>query len=112
MSLRLIRTLGSEDDDRIWHTAWSRDGRFLATCGEDRILRVYTTGNGDWSESGRRVHLVATLEDGQSRTIRCCDWSPDGKYLASASFDGKLCRQYAKKDSLHITYNYMYISCI
>jgi cytosolic iron-sulfur protein assembly protein CIAO1 len=33
---------------------------------------------------------IATLEEGHSRTIRCCEWSPDGLMLASASFDGKV----------------------
>lgn len=26
-------------------------------------------------------------EEGQSRTIRSCEWSPDGRFIASASFD-------------------------
>lgn len=34
------------------------------------------------------MSCVATLEDAQSRTIRCCEWSPNGQYIASASFDG------------------------
>jgi WD40 repeat protein len=51
MSLRLLHTLGSEDDDRVWHAAWSRDGRYLATCGEDKIIRIYTSSNGQWGEA-------------------------------------------------------------
>ena len=33
---------------------------------------------------------MSTLEEGQSRTIRCVEWSPDGSLLASASFDGSV----------------------
>lgn len=88
MSLRLLHTLGAEDGERVWHAAWSRDGHFLATCGEDKIIRIYTTANGDWGTGARNIHMVATLEDGQSRTIRHCDWSPNGKCIAAASFDG------------------------
>ena len=34
------------------------------------------------------LKCVATLEDAQERTLRSCEWSPDGRMLACASFDG------------------------
>ena len=33
------------------------------------------------------VRLLATLEDGQTRTVRACEWSPCGRYIAAVSFD-------------------------
>lgn len=32
----------------------------------------------------------AVIEDFTTRTVRCCEWSPDGRYLACASFDGTI----------------------
>lgn len=29
----------------------------------------------------------AILEESHHRTVRSCEWSPDGKFLATASFD-------------------------
>lgn len=31
--------------------------------------------------------MLATLGDGQTRTVRCCEWSPCGNMLAAVSFD-------------------------
>ena len=111
--LELVTTLPGHKADRVWHVAWSADGRYLASCGEDREIRIYETvvdmvkmqiddsvfagvnaemkkgvdDNSGWS-SEDCIRCIATLEDGQLRTIRSCEWSPNGKMIASASFDG------------------------
>lgn len=85
MGLRLIQTLSSHTEDRVWHASWSRDGQFLATCGEDKTIRVWVLKEIDGSF---QLANIAVLEDGQSRTIRHIDWSPDGLMICSASFDG------------------------
>ena len=72
--------------DRVWQVRFSSDGSRLASCSGDKTVRLWcedTTapGGGAW-------RCYAVLEDQQSRTIRACDWShPDGKLLATASFD-------------------------
>mmetsp|Transcript_8671 Transcript_8671/g.12948 ORF Transcript_8671/g.12948 Transcript_8671/m.12948 type:complete len:339 (-) Transcript_8671:36-1052(-) len=81
-----ISALSGHTEDRVWHVSWSKDGNYLASCGEDRTIRIWKAKNHDWEESG--IICIATLEEGQSRTLRCCEWSPDGRMLASASFDG------------------------
>jgi WD40 repeat protein len=85
--LRELCALHGHTEDRVWHVSWSPKGTHLASCGEDRVVRIWASSSNNWEESGS-IHVVATLEDAQTRTIRCCEWSPNCKQLACASFDG------------------------
>jgi WD40 repeat protein len=79
--------LEGHTEERVWHVSWSPQGTHLATCGEDKVVRIWASSTGDWEEAGS-IHCIATLEDAQTRTVRSCEWSPNGKHLACASFDG------------------------
>lgn len=75
----------------MWHLSWSKDGQYLASSGEDKVIRIWkflTKGISDVSSLSYDISCISTLEDGQSRTIRCCEWSNRGNMIASASFDG------------------------
>ncbi|CAM9990254.1 unnamed protein product, partial [Hapterophycus canaliculatus] len=39
-------------------------------------------------DSSNGWRCAALLEDGATRTVRCCDWSPCGVFIAAVSFDG------------------------
>lgn len=66
---------------RVWGAGWYPKGNILATCGEDKTIRI-------WAEdAGQRWVAKTVLSDGHTRTIRDVAWSPCGQYLASASFD-------------------------
>lgn len=83
--------------DRVWHASWHPTLDMLATCGGDRCVRLWMPARGTPSlaevDGASGVpppdlawRCVATLDE-STRTIRCCEWSPCGNYLAACSFD-------------------------
>jgi WD40 repeat protein len=54
----------------------------MASCGGDKAIRVWGQSrlSGAWT-------CLATLDDGQQRTIRSLAWSPCARFIASVSFD-------------------------
>jgi WD40 repeat protein len=67
----------------VWHASWHPSGALLATCGGDRSVRLWRRRRGVWV-------CAACLEDVSPRTVRCVEWSPDGRLLACAAIDGKV----------------------
>jgi len=96
-SFELVQTLLEAEDSRLWHVAWSRDGKTLATCGSNRVCTLFRQNS-----SSLTFTKVAQLEDSHSRTIRACEFSPvleNGReLLATASFDAT-CVIWEKKTS-------------
>ena len=85
--------------DRVWHAAVHPAHELLATCGGDRSVRLWAPrrGGGGGGQSGggggqaagppRDWACCHVSEDFTQRTVRSCAWSPDGRFLACASFD-------------------------
>lgn len=93
--------------DRVWNVAWSPTGsHLLYTLGRVRdntaIQQARTPSAGDsiascsgdktvriWRQHGSTDTWIcaAILEETHHRSIRCSSWSPDGRHLATASFD-------------------------
>jgi WD40 repeat protein len=88
---------------RVWGADWHSKGKTLATCGEDKTIRIWVEDNNKWT-------VKTILSDGHSRTIRCVAWSPCGQYLASASFDATVALWDKKSGRVHSNISIITIS--
>jgi cytosolic iron-sulfur protein assembly protein CIAO1 len=90
--------------DRVWHVSWHPTRDLLATCSGDKTVRVWaprsapppsSSSSSSSSGSARASSArggpwacLAVLDDFTQRTVRNCEWSPCGRFLAAGSFDG------------------------
>lgn len=74
----VIRDLGEVHSDTVLDMAFSPDGTQLATCGADKLVRIFelATGKQRLSLEGHTHHVLAVA------------WQDSGNILASASADG------------------------
>lgn len=79
MKVQLVQTI-DKHQERVWSTTWSPKGNLFASCGGDKLIKI-------WGKEGDRWVCKESLEDQHSRTIRSISWSPCGKLIAAASFD-------------------------
>lgn len=70
----------------VWCVAWAPNGLTLASCGGDKTVCLWTQHKSDAGGAPSWV-LKAKLTDAHERTVRRVAWSPDGRFLAAASFD-------------------------
>ncbi|KAH0794568.1 putative cytosolic iron-sulfur protein assembly protein Ciao1 isoform X1 [Histomonas meleagridis] len=72
--------LVEERDSLILDLSWHPSGNFIATVGSDGILHVFSCENEKFTK---------IFQFKKSRSLRRCEWSPNGQHLAIACFDGK-----------------------
>lgn len=72
-------------NDRAYHNAieavlFSPKGSLLATAGDDRVVTLWNTGT--WTK--------ARVAEMRPMGLRCLAWSPDGRTVASGSWDSHI----------------------
>jgi WD40 repeat protein len=76
-------TLSGHSGSVTW-VKWSRNGKKFASCSEDQTIHVWNkTGEDPKAWTSRPFRLLTA----HSQSV-CIDWSPDSRFLASASWDG------------------------
>lgn len=92
-----VNTLGlewkvqrEEDISTLWKLDWSPDGSKIAAVYFDNTTKIYDSGTGEvlkvlnGTTSSRSTRCDADISDIMIPMLRTCDWSPNGKYIATA----------------------------
>lgn len=80
---RVVQLPPDEDDQKppvVTAVRLHRDGKLLATAGDDHLVRVWRL------DDGKLIHRL----EGHADWVRTVDYSPDGKILASAGNDRQI----------------------
>ena len=70
-------------DGIAWSACWSPDAQFLASCGQDKKIRIWRFVDGKLVQ----IPVESRPENPHTRTIRKVVWRGDSKLLAAVSFD-------------------------
>ncbi len=91
LALVLISGLRAEDPrlviesgghlSEIWSTVFTRDGKYVVTAGDDKVVRVWDVGTGRMFRTIR-----GQIGDGHEGKLYAAALSPDNRYLAVAGW--------------------------
>uniref|UniRef100_A0A7N0R9A9 Cytosolic iron-sulfur protein assembly protein CIAO1 homolog n=1 Tax=Kalanchoe fedtschenkoi TaxID=63787 RepID=A0A7N0R9A9_KALFE len=85
IELKELQTLEGHTD-RVWSVAWKPGSAAapptLSSCSGDKTIRIW-----QMNPSTGLFHCKEVLDETHTRTVRSCAWSPNGEFLATASFD-------------------------
>ena len=83
VSVSMERTIKAHNE-RCWDVSWSPDGKLLSTAGGDKCAKI-------WADFEQMSVLSET------RTVRRAKFAPDGRKVATCSFNGKEHIQYVAR---------------
>lgn len=69
----------------ILHLEWSKDGRFLASCGMDNTTIVWDAMN-----FPHKITILDKNRDGHDASVKGLSWDPIGKFLVTQAADKTL----------------------
>uniref|UniRef100_A0A0N5AP30 WD_REPEATS_REGION domain-containing protein n=1 Tax=Syphacia muris TaxID=451379 RepID=A0A0N5AP30_9BILA len=69
----------------ILHLEWSKDGRFLASCGMDNTTIIWDATNFPY-----RITVLDKNRDGHDASVKGLSWDPIGKFLVTQAADKSL----------------------
>lgn len=75
------------------HSAWvssvafSPDGKTLASGSFDRSIRLWRINQIDWKSGKIKINVLPIVLENHNQSITSVAFTPDGKYLASGSYD-------------------------
>ena len=75
----------SDETKRLWSVSGNSTKKVVTTCGADGKISLYNTENSVKFDS-----VEASSEYHQNRSLRRCEISPCGNYVAIASFDSTI----------------------
>lgn len=84
--LKLMESL-SNHTSKVWCVCWNYTGDKFASCGGDKNVNIWRFTNKEVFH-GFKSTMHYIIPEAHKRTIREVTFSPCGKFIAMASFDG------------------------